>query len=273
MTLPDEARPYYLDTVNYLRPVGWSGYLHNFAAMFSEHAARHGTSRETLGQIACQLRSNALQNPFAACREPLTLDEYLAVPPTIGPFSSLDDFTPGDVSAAVIVTASERAGARDGRRVVAEIVAAEQSHNSQPMSWFDSRVFCSTDDGPVRNAAARLFEASGLSPTNIQVAHLYDCSTFTFLYLLEEVGMCERGAASELVAEPDSFGAGGKLPANLNGGDFAGGYSHGFRHIVEAARQVMGCASNQVHGAEVALVMGAPLGPTSGCILRRMELQ
>lgn len=272
MTLPDEVRPYYLDTVNYLRPVGWTGYLHNFGAMFSEHSARYGTTRATLGHIAGQLRANAARNPAAACREELTLDDYLAVEPTIGPFSALDDFTPGDVSAAVVVTSEERARALGRHEVVAEVVATAQSHN-EPMTWFDDRVFATRRDGPVRHVADLLFEATGMAPSDVDVACLYDCSTLTFLHLLEEARLCERGGAAELVADPGSIGAGGVLPANTNGGDFAGGYSHGFRHLVEGARQVTGRAANQVDGAEVALVMGAPLGPTSGTVMRRRELR
>ena len=82
----------------------------------------------------------------------------------------------------------------------------------------------------------------------------------------------QEALAAALVAEAGSLSATGRCPANTNGGDLAGGYSHGFRHIVEAARQVTGRAHNQVVEAETAMVMGASVGPTSGAILRRREM-
>lgn len=272
MNMPDEARPYYMDVVNYLRPVGWTGYLHTFASLYSQHAARYGTTREALGHVVSQLRANAARNPHAACREPLSLEEYLSQPPQIGPFSQLDDFVIGDVGVAVVVTTAERARQLGRQRVVAEVVATAQTHNAQPMTWFENRVFASTEESPVRHVADQLYRRSGLTPKAIDVAHLYDCTSFTFLHNLEEARLCERGEGARLVAEPGSLAADGSRPANTNGGDLAGGYSHGFRHLIEAARQVSGRACNQVANAETALVMGAQIGPTSGAILRRREI-
>jgi acetyl-CoA acetyltransferase len=272
MNMPDEVRPYYMDVVNYLRPVGWTGYLHTFACMYAQHAARYGTTREALGHVVGQLRANAARNPNAACAEPLSLEEYLSHPPQIGPFSGLDDFAIADVAAAVIVTTAEHARALGLRGPVAEIVATAQTHNDHPMTWFENRALVATEESPTRHVADKLYEHSGLTPQDIDVAHLYDCTSFTFLHNLEEARLCERGEAAGLVAESGSLAADGRRPANTNGGDLAGGYSHGFRHVLEAARQVTGRAHNQVANAEMALVMGAQLGPTSGAILRRREI-
>lgn len=272
MNQPDEVRPYYLDTVNYLRPAGWTGYMHTFACMYSEHVARHGTTRETLGHVLRQMRANAARNRHAANAEPINIDEYLATPPVIGPFSHLDDFAVGDVGCAVVVTVAGRARAARAGRPVAEIAATAQSHRDGPMAWFDTRVLSTAVDGPARHVADLLFHRAGIGPGDVHSAHLYDCTTFAFLHLLEEARFCERGAGAELVAEPASLAARGVRPANTNGGDLAGGYSHGFRHILEAARQVTGTADHQVPDAETALVMGAPIGATSGAVLRRREL-
>jgi acetyl-CoA acetyltransferase len=240
--------------------------------MYAQHAARYGTTREALGHVVGQLRANAARNPNAACAEPLSLKEYLAHPPTIGPFSGLDDFAIADVAAAVIVTTAERARALGLRGPVAEIVATAQTHNDQPMTWFENRALVATEVSTTRHVADMLYEHSGLTPQDMDVAHLYDCTSFTFLHNLEEARLCERGEAATLVAESGSLAADGRCPANTNGGDLAGGYSHGFRHVLEAARQVTGRAHNQVANAEMALVMGAQVGPTSGAILRRREI-
>jgi len=272
MNMPDDARPYYMDVVNYLRPVGWTGYLHTFASFYSEHAARYATTREALGHVVRQLRANAGRNPHAACKEPLSLQDYLARPPQIGPFTELDDFAVGDVAAAVLVTSAAHARSLGLRGPVAELAATAQSHNGRPMTWFENRVFAPPEESTTRHVADLLYARAGVAPDDIDSAHLYDCTSFTFLHNLEESRLCGRGEAAALVGEPDSLSAQGRRPANTNGGDLAGGYSHGFRHVVEAARQVTGRAHNQVPGAELAFVMGAQVGPTSGAILRRREL-
>ena len=47
----------------------------------SQHMARYGTTRETLGWIALNARANAALNPTAVYRDPLTMDDYLGRPP------------------------------------------------------------------------------------------------------------------------------------------------------------------------------------------------
>jgi acetyl-CoA acetyltransferase len=212
-----------------------------------------------------------VQDPGTPSPQPLSIEDYLAVAAQVGPFSELDDFAVSDVGCAVIVTSAQKARQRGAAGPLCEIAATAQSHNDQPMTWFEPRVLAAAGDGPVRHVADRLYAVSGMRPDDIDVAHLYDCTSFALLHNLEETRLCERGEAAKLLAEPDSLATHGIRPTNTNGGDLVGGYSHGFRHVIEAARQVTGRATNQVTGAETALVMGAQVGPTSGAILRRWD--
>ncbi|WAJ44310.1 hypothetical protein OK015_24765 [Mycobacterium sp. Aquia_216] len=265
---PDLHRPYYLDTANYLRPAGWTGYMHVFAHLFDEHARRYGTTREALGNVAVDLMANAIAAGVRPEGDALTLDDYLAVPPRVGPFNKYDQFTIVDTASAAVVSPADH-GSRCDRPVV-EIAATTQSQGTKPMGWYDnSALRGSALDGAARVVARELYEAAGLSPRDIDVAHLYDCNTFSVLYLLEETMLCERGAAAALVGAGGALRAAGSRPVNTDGGDLASGYGHGFRHIVEAAHQLRGTAACQVPDAEFALVMGGAVGVTSGAILRR----
>ncbi|GAA4553651.1 thiolase C-terminal domain-containing protein [Pseudonocardia xishanensis] len=268
LVAPDPLRPFYLDAPNYLRPVGWTGYLHLFGLLYQEHANRYGTTRADLYPVAEQMRQNA-KSSLLDLADPLpALDDYLALPTTVGPFTPLDEFVPADLSCAVIVSAHDRSD----RSVGVEIVATAQSQGPEPMSWFDSRPL-SPDalDSPSRAVADKLFASAGLVRGDIDVVGLYDCTTFTLLFLLEESGLVERGGAAEL-ARLDGLLPHGACPTNPHGGDLAAGYSHGFRHILEMVRQLRWTAVNQVSAAEHALVLGPPAGPTSGAILRRVAL-
>lgn len=271
LSSPDRHRQYYLDTVNYLRPAGWTSYLHFLAALFDEHARRYGTTKETLGRIAIDLRANAIAAGNRAASDALDLATYMSAPPHIGAFSDLDDFTVSDVASAFVVTADERVS--DRSRPVVEIVSTAQSHGPDPMGWHDSTALSPEAlGGPVRVVAQRLFEASGLTPADVDVAGVYDCTAFTFLFMVEQSMLCKPGTFGELAADSGVFRPGGALPANLDGGDLAAGYTHGFRHIIEAVRQLRGTSANQVSDAEIAMVMGGPGSVTSGALLRRKEL-
>lgn len=267
---PDLHRPYYLDTVNYLRPAGWTGYMHVFAHLYDEHARRYGTTREALGNIAVDLLANAIDAKVRSASDALTLDDYLAERPRVGPFNTYDQFTIVDTASAAVVSAADHGSQSD--RPVVEIAATTQSQGTKPMGWYDNSALRGFGlDGAARVVARELYESAGLSPRDIDVAALYDCNTFSVLYLLEEAMLCERGAAAELLCAGGSLRAAGSRPVNTDGGDLASGYGHGFRHIVEAAHQLRGTAACQVPDAEFALVMGGAVGVTSGAILRRKD--
>ena len=264
----DPQRPYYLDAVNYLRPVGWSGYLHLFASVFEEHRRLSEISKETLFQTSVLMRSQAALDSNAMNPKVLTRDEYFSAPPTVGPFNRFDEFAPADAACAVIVSRPP-SGAAPGP--VVEIMASSQSHGPDPQTWFDLRpLSASYPESPSTFVARRIFADSGLTPSQIDVALFYDCTTFTPLDLLTQYGLVDIADLPDAVAGGE-LAPTGSVPLNPHGGDYAAGYTHGFRHILEAVRQLRGTACNQVADAEFAVVGAPQIGPTSGAILRRVS--
>ena len=78
---------------------------------------------------------------------------------------------------------------------------------------------------------------------------------------LEDAGLCEKGEIGDFLDETDTTHK-GELPINTDGGQLSGGQptgagGGGFRHVVEAARQIMGEAGErQVERKDIALVNG-----------------
>ena len=104
------------------------------------------------------------------------------------------------------------------------------------------------------------FKRAGLSPADVDVAEIYDCSTISMLLQLEDVGFAAKGEGAAFAAS-GAIGPGGSLPVNTHGGLLSQSYTVGANHIVEAVRQLRGERGDaQVPGAEVALVagLGAP---------------
>ena len=95
-----------------------------------------------------------------------------------------------------------------------------------------------------RRSGKAAFAASGMRPSDMDFASLYDCFTITLLLELEleELGLCPRGEAGRFV-EDGHIDRDGSLPTNTNGGLLSGGhpgYPAGLLPVVEAARQMMG---------------------------------
>ena len=68
--------------------------------------------------------------------------------------------------------------------------------------------------------AEKLWRDSGLKPTDIQTAFLYDHFTPFVFAQLEELGFCGRGEAKDF-ATIEKLSLGGTLPINTNGGPAA----------------------------------------------------
>jgi acetyl-CoA acetyltransferase len=117
--------------------------------------------------------------------------------------------------------------------------------------------------------AAELWRVGGAGPADVDVAMIYDHFTPMVLMALEDFGFCGRGESGPFVAE-GRIRRGGALPVNTHGGNLAEVYLHGMTHVLEAVRQLRGTSSNQVDGAEVALVVaGAGPNPTGSILFRR----
>ena len=114
--------------------------------------------------------------------------------------------------------------------------------------------------------AEQLWAASGVGPSDVQTAMLYDHFTPLVLPQFEEFGFCGRGEARDFIAD-GNIEVGGGLPVNTSGGQLGEAYIHGMNGIAEAVRQVRGTSVNQVAGTTNVLVTSGSGVPTSGLLL------
>jgi acetyl-CoA acetyltransferase len=114
-----------------------------------------------------------------------------------------------------------------------------------------------------RYAAPRLWERTGLGPSDMDLACMYDCFTYTVMATVEDYGFCDKGGVGAFFAEGRAT-YGGDVVVNPHGGLLSEGYIHGLNHYYEAALQLRGQAGErQVDGARLALVT-AGAGPYGG---------
>jgi acetyl-CoA acetyltransferase len=207
----------------------------------------YGTTNEDLGAIAVQQRAHAVPNEHAVRRDPMTLDQYLEGRWIAEPFRVYDCTTEVDGAVAILV-AGEEAVAQSGRE---PIWLVGSSNTQSGAGWSQAT---DTTKKYASIAGPRIWERTGLSPADMDVACIYDCFTYTVLASMEGFGFCEPGSVGEFYREGRAT-YGGDVVVNPHGGLLSEGYIHGLNHHYEAALQLRGEAGDrQVADARLALV-------------------
>ena len=249
---------------------GLVGPGHLFALLARRHMHLYGTTRADFAEVAISTRVNALGNPNASLRKPLTQADYFAAPMLADPHCLYDFCLENDGAVAVIVTSLERA--RDLRQRPVRVLA---SCHGGARDWGRSIYWMNMPDETFASSghaavAKRLYAMAGVGPQDIDTAQIYDHFTSQVIMQLEDYGFCAKGEGGAFVRSGAIRYEGGSLPVNTDGGQLSCGYVWGMTHLREAVEQLRGTAVNQVAHAELALVTGGPsVVPVSGLILSR----
>jgi len=222
----------------------------------NRHQTVYGSTCEDLGQIAIQQRAHAADNEHAIAREPLTMEQYLAGRWVNEPFRVYDCAYEIDGAVAILVVGEDMVP--DTAKAPAWLLGSSSSQSGTNwVQWDDQTAMYS------RTAAPRLWNKTGLSPADIDVALMYDCFTYTVMATMEDYGFCEKGGVGEFFASGRAT-YGGDVVVNPHGGLLSEGYLHGINHHYEAVLQLRGEAgTRQVPDARLALVT-AGAGPYGG---------
>lgn len=257
--------------VSFNAPYGLMIPAQQAALMMQRHFYAHGTSSETLAEIALVCRENAQSNPRALMRgKPMDRDAYFASRFISEPLRLFDCCLESDAAAAVIVTSAERA--RDLRSVPVVVLAAGCGGGPDWGMGFLGGHNMPADrysHGNAADLAGEIFARAGIGPRDVDVAQFYDAFTPMVVQALGDYGFCTHDEVAGFVAGGALRRSGG-LPINTAGGSLSEAYVHGANLLVELVRQLRGDAVNQVPGAEVGLITGGPgVAPTSAAILAR----
>jgi acetyl-CoA acetyltransferase len=224
----------------------------NYAMAARRHMHQFGTTSEQLAWVAVTMRQHAKTNPQAQEREPITVDDVTGSRLVADPLHVLDCCVISDGGAACVVTTAERAA--DLRKPPVYVLGAAHAttHHLNLSAMHDLTVSPASQSGP------RAFARAGLSPSDVDVAQLYDSFTITVVLTVEDLGFCKKGEGGAFV-EDGGLSVGGRLPTNTDGGGLSACHPgmRGMFLIVEAVRQLRGeCGDTQVPDAKVAVAHG-----------------
>ena len=209
--------------------------------------ARGGGTIEDAARVAVKNRAHAAHNPLAQFSQPITVERVMGSRMIADPLRLLMCSPVADGAAAAVVTSRGRAVEDGAARVVASASRTGGSGDADT-------------NGAVRRAAMAAYEIAGVGPEDLDVVEVHDAAAPAELLEYEQLGLCERGGASALIAS-GATGLGGRCPVNTSGGLLSRGHpigATGLAQVVELVTQLRGRAGDrQVEGARLALAQNS----------------
>lgn len=241
-------------------PYGSGGPNSIFAMITAHYMRQFGARRENFGRICVAQRQNALGNPNAMFKKPLTLDEYMAARPISDPLHLFDCVMPCAGAEAFLVMTAGRA--RDLGLPYVTVRGSIERHNA----FADDPIM-------VRGGWARdrddLYAQAGVQPKDIDFIQTYDDYPVIVMMHFEDLGFCEKGEGPAFV-QSHTLTHDGSFPNNTSGGQLSAGQAGaagGFLGMTETLRQLTGQAGPRtVPDAQLGLVAGFGMVTYDRCL-------
>lgn len=205
---------------------------------------------EDFAAFSINAHANAVNNPNAMFRKPITLEQYNNSRLVADPISVLDSAPVCDGAAAVILAASDRTNGSGPRavKIAASTMASDTLalQDRRDLLWLRA----------VELSAQKAYAQAGITPRDVDLFEAHDAFSILSAMSLEAAGFVERGHGV-FFARDGEIGPTGKLPIGTMGGLKARGHpvgATGAYQIIEAVQQLRGEAGRaQVPNARIAM--------------------
>jgi acetyl-CoA C-acetyltransferase len=237
------------------------------AGTFAVYANRimheYDVTREDIANISVKNHYHGTLNDKAHYRIACSLDQVLDSPMVADPLTVLDSCPTTDGAACVIMVRSEDVDPTRHQPVYLRGIGLSIS-TGWDLPFFNPRHdFLSFK--ATQNAAKTAYEQAGITKPmdEIDLVELHDCFSIVELLTYEDLGLCKKGEAKDLITG-SATRLGGETPVNVSGGLLSCGHpvgATGVRMVVEVANHLRGNAGErQVKGAKTGLThnIGGP---------------
>jgi acetyl-CoA C-acetyltransferase/acetyl-CoA acyltransferase len=216
----------------------------NFAGIYAMMARRHmhdyGTTKEQITMAAVKNRNNALANPNAQFRAPMTLEQGMKAPNLASPLALSDACGITDGASMAILCRADMA-----RDFTDQPVLVAGSGAGSDYVAIHDRASITQLDGAAK-AAKEAYDMAGITAKEIDFAEVHDCFAIAELLAYEDLGFCGRGGAGRYVQKGITQ-RDGKRPVNNSGGLIAKGHpigATGTGQVYEVVSQLRGRAKD-----------------------------
>jgi acetyl-CoA C-acetyltransferase len=218
------------------------------AFLMRRYMHEYGWKHEDFAPFSINAHANAVSNPWARLREPVTAEDYARARMIADPINLLDASPIGDGAAALVLTGNGPARPGSDIRITASAVATDSIaiHGRKDPLWLAA----------AERSAQAAYAQAGVGLEEIDLFELHDAFSIMAVLSLEACGFSERGQGPRLGLE-DRITVGGSIPIATRGGLKARGHpvgATGVYQLVESVQQLRGEAgTTQVEGARVAM--------------------
>jgi acetyl-CoA acetyltransferase len=240
----------------------------------------YGDTEEDFGLVKVKNAEHGFTNPYARYKKKFTMEDIKASAMVADPLRLLQICATSDGGAAMIVSSmdyAKRMGKGDAVRISAISTVTPTFANEvveMPDISTDSAAAQGVEALRYRSSIpAKAYEEAGVSPSDIDLAEVYDLSSALELDWYEDLQLCERGDAAQLVRE-GATRIGGRIPVNTSGGLGCFGEAvpaQALAQVCELTWQLRGQAGDrQVDNAKVGITANQGLfGHGSSVIVTR----
>jgi acetyl-CoA C-acetyltransferase len=220
------------------------------AAYWRARMDKLGHTEEAAALVSVKNRANAIDNPHAHVKKPITIEDVLNSRPLCWPIKLLD-VPPISDGACAVVLASEDAAKKAAKPAwIRGMSYVCEGDNAPHRSMIQSE--------PLMMAAQKVYREAGISNPRrqcdvVEVQEPYTCFELSYY---EGLGLCPPGGAARLI-ESGATQRDGDIPVNPSGGCMGANPigATGLIRLAEVAQQVRGrCGDHQVPDAKVGLM-------------------
>lgn len=231
----------------------------NYAMAAHRHMHEYGTTTEQLAEISVATRYHAMRNPeavqamkdleFLDIRE-TTIEDVVNSRMIADPLHLLECCMVSDGGGAVVIASPEVA--KNCKKPPVWILGTGEA-TKYPAIGGDITSSAAVMSGP------EAFGEAGVTPSEIDIAMIYDSFSITVLTLLEDLGFCKKGEGGAWVEGGNlKFDQSGRPALNTDGGGLSSNHPgmRGIFLLLEATRQLRGESTSQVKDAKLAVAHG-----------------
>ncbi|MFW5714166.1 MAG: thiolase domain-containing protein [Brevefilum sp.] len=205
------------------------------ALIMKRYMHEYGWQGIDFAEFAINAHANAVHNPFARFRKPISESRFINSPMICDPINLMDASPIGDGAAAVVLAGAEKLSANSTKILVAGSSAATDSiaiHNRKAPLWLAA----------AQKSAEDAYSQAGIGPEEIGVFEYHDAFTIMAALSLEACGFTEPGKGPTLAKEGE-IRLDGRIPVATRGGLKARGHpvgATGMYQLVEVVQQLRG---------------------------------
>jgi acetyl-CoA acetyltransferase len=232
-----------------------------FAIQAQELIESTDATVEDLAEVSVKNHRQAVDNPNAMFRKPVSREEVLASKAICPPLTLLMLCAPNEGAAAAVLV-SRRAAQRRGLTDCVQLSGIGLVSRGAD-DWFVPAPSFPPKRSSLTARASRIaFEDAGVDVSDVSLVECQDTDAASELIAYSDLGLCEAGAEATLLRS-GATAFGGKLPVNVSGGLLSKGEplgASGLGQVHELVSQLRRrCGSRQVAEPRVGLghVMGA----------------